>query len=52
MMSTKDLIVHPAYAKNVLNTLEEDIERMGAVVSVQDLWQEVTNRVGGVHSFS
>lgn len=45
MLSTKDVKLHPAYAKYVLNTTDEDIECMRAVVSVHDQWQQVNNLV-------
>lgn len=45
MFSLNDVLLHPAYVKYVLNTSEEDIKRMCAIVSVHNQLQQVTNLV-------
>lgn len=45
MFSLNDVLLHPAYVKYVLNTPEEDIKRMRAIVSVHNQLQRVTNLV-------
>ena len=45
MYSVKDVVSHPGYDVYVVNTSENEIERMRRILTVHEYWQRVTNRV-------
>ena len=43
--TVNDVISHPAYKKYILNTTNEDVERMRTFVSLHEHWRRVTKHV-------